>query len=189
MQRTLRRFFREVFGYEADPALLADAPPGTPPLPWSNYFVASPDLWEEIARFDLRGVGLVGRDLSSHNKRRGGLPRDLRRLAAEGNIGEGARRAGVPVLSGAALDELEPVSGRLPPVLVLCVGAAERHLLSRADGLGVRPRRRGLRLPKALGGAVVGVGGLLFRRSSARSTRGSSGAGRNARLLLVSYSR
>ena len=53
MQRTLRRFFREVFGYDADPALLADAPPGTPPLPWSNYFVASPDLWEEIARFDL----------------------------------------------------------------------------------------------------------------------------------------
>ena len=53
MQATLRRFFREVFGYDADPALLADAPPGTPPLPWSNYFVASPDLWEEIARFDL----------------------------------------------------------------------------------------------------------------------------------------
>ena len=53
MQRTLRRFFREVFGYDADPALLADAPPGNPPLPWSNYFVASPDLWEEIARFDL----------------------------------------------------------------------------------------------------------------------------------------
>ena len=53
MQRTLRRFFREVFGYDADPALLADAPPGTPPLPWSNYFVASPELWEEIARFDL----------------------------------------------------------------------------------------------------------------------------------------
>ena len=53
MQITLRRFFREVFNYEADPALLADAPPGTPPLPWSNYFVASPDLWEEIARFDL----------------------------------------------------------------------------------------------------------------------------------------
>ena len=53
MQRTLRRFFREVFNYEADPALLADAPLGTPPLPWSNYFVASPGLWEEIARFDL----------------------------------------------------------------------------------------------------------------------------------------
>ena len=53
MQRTLRRFFREVFAYDADPALLADAPPGTPPLPWSNYFVAAPELWEEIARFDL----------------------------------------------------------------------------------------------------------------------------------------
>ena len=38
MQRTLRRFFREVFGYDADPALLADAPPGTPPLTLVELF-------------------------------------------------------------------------------------------------------------------------------------------------------
>jgi hypothetical protein len=52
MQKTIRRFFREVFDYDENPALLAGAAKGDPPLPWSNYFVASPQIWRELAHFD-----------------------------------------------------------------------------------------------------------------------------------------
>ena len=68
------------------------------------------------------GVGLAGRDLSSTTKGEEGCPATYDALT-ERSKGEGARRRQVSVLSGAALDELEPASGRLPPVLVVC-GAA-----------------------------------------------------------------
>ena len=88
--------FREVFAYDADPALLADAPPGTPPLPWSNYFVASPDLRGSRARFDLVASVWLDATYPPTTKGEEGLPatydalRRRRCVAARARVGRSA---------------------------------------------------------------------------------------------------
>ena len=53
MRATIDRFFKEVFRFDGDASACADARDGDPALPWSNYFLAPPEIWEELAKFDL----------------------------------------------------------------------------------------------------------------------------------------
>lgn len=53
MRRMISRFFQDVFDVTGDPSAWAAATRGDPALPWSNYFLAGPAVWNELAKFDV----------------------------------------------------------------------------------------------------------------------------------------
>ena len=52
MGATIGNFFRDVFHATGDPAAWAPMDADGPALPWSNYFLAAPELWRDLAMFD-----------------------------------------------------------------------------------------------------------------------------------------
>ena len=52
MGATIGAFFRDVFHATGDPAAWAPMDADGPALPWSNYFLAAPELWRDLAMFD-----------------------------------------------------------------------------------------------------------------------------------------